>query len=346
MSSNKSPYLPSIVDRLNSWINRQQLPAWFTYLVLYLLFLLVNQSFSWLEQTATIGQFELRKILTSIWPIMTLAIINYLDHLALAASKNFRTLVVDNDEDYSKKVFELTNMPARPVWILSVLGPILVILSYALDLGIVQFADRTTISLVAELFRFGLGLAPLPIFVFHTIRQMTIVSQIQSDLGEIDLFQSTPLYAFSVLTSRTGIAWVILLSTTVLFSLFSNSYGGLSPTSFIAFASTEVVLAFASFVLPLLSLHAQMVKAKGLLIDEINMHIKTSISSMGSELETLDPQKASAKRDLVETLKAQQSYINALPTWPWKSDTLRGFLSVIFLPILITVVQQLIERLF
>lgn len=347
MSSKISPYSPSFIDRINDWINRQRYPTWLLYLVFYLLFLLVNQGFSWFEQTAAMGQFTLRKVLTSIWPILTLAIINYLDRLALIASEDFRPLRKDDDEDYNEEVFQLINMPSRPIWVITAIGPILVILSYFLELGIVNFSSRTTLSLVAEFFRFGLAIAPFPIFVFHTVRQMTIVSQMQTDLSEIDLFKSTPLYAFSVLTSRTGIAWVILLSTTVLYSFFSGTtYGGLPPFMFIVFASAEVLLAFASFILPLISLHAQMEKAKGRLIDEINMHMKTSISKMESELKILDTGKASAKRDLVETLKMQQSYVSDLPTWPWKSETLRGFLSVIFLPVLITVIQQLLERLF
>lgn len=347
MSSNMSSYSPSIIDRLMDWINRQRLPAWLIYLFLYLLFLLINQASSWLDGSAALGQFEILKFQVSIWPILTLAIINYLDRVAIAASEVFRPLWGDNDEAYNRKVFQLTNMPARPVWILIGLAPILVILSYALDLGIVNFADQTVRSLVAELIINTLGFPLFPIFVYHTIRQLSVVYQIQSDLGEIDLFNATPLYAFSVLTSRTGIAWVILLSTTVLFLFFSDaSYGGSTPAMLIFFATTEVVLAIASFILPLLGLHAQMEKAKGKLIDEINRYMKTSISQMGSDLTTLDPDKASAKRDLVETIKVQQSYISALPTWPWKTDTLRGFLSVIFLPILITVIQQLIERLF
>lgn len=342
-----SYYSPSIIDRLLDWINRQKFPTWLIYLFLYLLFLLINQGSAWLDGSAAIGQFEILKIQVSIWPILTLAIIHYLDRLAITASEVFRPLWEDNDEEYNQKVFQLTHMPARPVWILIGLGPVMVILSYALDLGIVNFAYRTIQSLIAELIVNALGFPLFPIFVYHTIRQLSIVYQIQSDLGEIDLFRSTPLYAFSVLTSRTGIAWVILLSSTVLFSLFADdSYGGLSPAMFIVFAATEVLLAIASFILPLLGLHAQMEKAKGALIDEINVHMKTSISQMGNAFIKLDPETATAKRDLVETLKAQQSYISELPTWPWKTDTFRGFLSVIFLPILITVIQQLIEKLF
>jgi len=348
MPSKKSSYPPSIFDRINDWINRQRLPAWVIYIVFYLLYLFVNQGFSWLEQTAAMGQFEPRKIQTSIWPILVLAIINYLDGVALVASENFRPLRMDNEEDYNEQVYRLTNMPARPIWILVILVPVLVIASYAFDLGIVAFATSTPLSLVAELFRPGLGLPVFLVFVIHTIRQMVIVSQIQSGLGEIDLFNATPLYAFSVLTSRTGIAWVVLLSTTVLFSLYSGApnEGFSSQGVVISFVSIEVLLAVASFILPLLSLHAQMEKAKGRLIDEINIHMKTSIRKMGSELKLLDEAKASAKRDLVETLKMQQSYIREMPTWPWKSETLRGFLSIIFLPIFITVIQQLIERLF
>lgn len=342
-----SSYSPSIIDQLMDWINRQRLPAWLIYLFLYLLFLLINQGASWLDGSAAIGQFEILKIQVSIWPILTLAIINYLDRLAITASEVFRPLWGDNDEEYNQKVFQLTHMPARPVWIFIVLGPILVLLSYALDLGIINFADRTVRSLAGELIINLIGFPLFPIFMYHTIRQLSIVYQIQSDLGEIDLFNSTPLYAFSVLTSRTGIAWVILLSTTVLFLLFSGAaYGGATPAMLIFFTSTEVMLAIASFILPLLGLHAQMEKAKGKLIDEINRYMKISISQMGNDLNILDPDKASAKRDLVETLNVQQRYVRELPTWPWKSDTFRGFLSVIFLPILITVIQQLIERLF
>jgi hypothetical protein len=347
MDSNISYYSPSIIDRLLDWINRQGFPAWLIYLFLYLLFLLINQGSAWLDGSAAIGQFEILKITVSIWPILTLAIINYLDRLAITASEVFRPLWADNDEEYNQKVFQLTHMPARPVWVLIGLGPTMVILSYTLDLGIVNFTDQTAWSLVSELIINTIGFPLFPIFAYHTFRQLSIVYQIHSNLGEIDLFNSTPLYAFSVLTSRTGIAWVILLSTTVLFLLFSSTtYGGSTPAMLIFFASTEVLLAIASFILPLLGLHAQMEKAKCTLIDEINVHMKTSISQMGSAFIKLDPETASAKRDLVETLKAQQSYISELPTWPWKTDTFRGFLSVIFLPILITVIQQLIEKLF
>ncbi|MEJ2512530.1 MAG: hypothetical protein P8Y72_13150 [Anaerolineales bacterium] len=322
------------------------MPAWLIYVALYLVYLIIDQSFAWLEQTTAVGQFELRRVLISIWPTLTLVILNYLDRVALAASKEFRPLRVD-DEDYSEKVFRLTNMPSGSVWILTAIGPILVILSYSFDLEIVKFADRTTISLVAELVRNVIGLTLFLVFVFHTIRQMTIVSQMQSDLTEIDLFNSTPLYAFSILTSRTGIAWVFLLSTSLTFLYLSGTaYAGVSTALIITFITSEIMLALASFILPLVSLHAQMEKAKGRLIDEINMYMKTSIDKMESELKILDPGKASAKRDLVETLKMQQSYVRELRTWPWKSETLRGFLSVIFLPILITVIQQLIERLF
>ncbi len=347
MASNHLPYTPSIVDRIISWVDRQRFPAWLYFLAIYLFYLFLSQGLAWLDQTAPVGVFELQKFQTNIWPALTLWIMYSLDKLALRASENFRPLMINNEEDYEFKVFQLTHMPARPVWILSLIGPLTVIISFVFDLGIITFSDRTILSLISQVIIFWVGFSLFPIFVFHTIRQLTIVSQIQSNLGEIDLFNATPLYSFSVLTSRTGIAWVLLLSTTLLWAfIYGINSTGLSPAFSIGFAVVEVTSAAASFVLPLVSLHTQMEKAKGRLIDEINLFIKSSISSMGSELKNLDPAKASAKHDLVETLKMQQEYVSKLPTWPWKTDTLRGFLSVLFLPILLMVIQQLVERLF
>lgn len=343
--TNESPFVPSIIDRINDWIYRKRLPAWSIFFIFYLLFLFINQGFLWIEGAAAFGEFDVREIQVSIWPIMALAMIYYLDRVALTAAENFRPLIKTDHDAYNKKIFQLTNMPARPVWMLFPIGPLMVILKYFFDFGLVVFATRTIFSFLVELITFGITFPLFPIFIYHTIRQLNIVSEIQSDLGEIDLFQSTPLYSFSVLTARTGIAWIITLSTTILYTIFFNDTQNGASTSFIiAFTSIEVVLALASFILPLLSLHGQMEKAKGFLIDEINHHIKNSISQMGNELEILDPEKASAKRDLVETLKAQHSYVSELPTWPWRSATLRGFLSVIFLPVLLMVIQQLIEN--
>ncbi|HKJ28373.1 MAG TPA: hypothetical protein VJ965_12090 [Anaerolineales bacterium] len=347
MITNKPPFSPSIIDRINDWVNRKKLPAWLIFFIFYLLFLLINQGSSWIEGTAAFWTFAVRKIQVSIWPVMALAMIYYLDRVALTAAENFRPLIKTDEEVYNKKIFQLTNMPARPVWMLFPIGPLMVILKYFFDFGFVVFENRTITAFLWKLIMTGITFPLFPIFIYHTIRQLNIVSQIQSDLGEIDLFRSTPLYSFSVLTARTGIAWIITLSTTVLYTIFFNDPQSGASTSFIiAFTTIEVVLALASFILPLVSLHTKMEKAKGFLLDEINQHIKNSIRLMGNELEALDPGKASAQRDLVETLRAQHSYVRQLPTWPWRSTTFRGFLSVIFLPVLLMVIQQLIENLF
>ena len=346
-NSDPSRYSPSIVDRINAWVDNVDLPNWFVFVGFYILFLLNNQGTAWLEGSAEFGQFELSKVQTSIWPVLTLALIKYLDRIAKAAALAFQPLRKHNIQEYKVQVFELLNMPARTVWILILFTPTLVLLSYILDLNFVSFHAKAPSSLFAEILSFGIGFSPFPIFVYHTLRQMKLVSLIHAELEDIDLFNSTPLYSFSVLTSRTGMAWVFLLSTTLLFTIItSDSFGYLPSTLFYSITLMEIALAVASFILPLISLHNKMENAKSLLIDGINVNMEEIIRKTGSQARKLNPSKAAVQYDLVQTIQAQHDYVSKLPTWPWNTDTLRAFLSVIILPILLSIIQTIIDRLF
>jgi hypothetical protein len=48
----------------------------------------------------------------------------------------------------------------------------------------------------------------------------------------------------------------------------------------------------------------------------------------------------------IASLEIQHNKVKAIPTWPWRPETVRSVLAVIALPPVLSAIQQLVERLF
>jgi hypothetical protein len=48
----------------------------------------------------------------------------------------------------------------------------------------------------------------------------------------------------------------------------------------------------------------------------------------------------------LESLMLERKLLEAIPTWPWQPNTLRGLLTAFFLPLILFVGQLVIERWF
>src|SRR5215211_7926048 len=101
--------------------------------------------------------------------------------------------------------YTLTTMPARNVWIAGILGALITLVDLPYDPP--AFIGQN----ISSVFSAPLGIFSalttnylIGVFVYHSIRQLRIVSDIHENLTRINLFHLDPLYAFSVLTAYTG----------------------------------------------------------------------------------------------------------------------------------------------
>jgi hypothetical protein len=70
-------------------------------------------------------------------------------------------------------------------------------------------------------------------FIYHTIHQLRLVSHIYTSQAIVNLFDLSPLYAFSNLTSQTAIGFIIYLSMWALTAPeFTSDPVGLGTTIF------------------------------------------------------------------------------------------------------------------
>jgi hypothetical protein len=198
-------------------VRRLPIPYFLTYVLLFLLDSALFLILAWVDGWLPAYQFSRFALMFPMWLWGPLAIMTYLNSVSVDALTNFRPLVDIPDEAFSRLKYEFTTMPARAVIMSGVVWTIVyVVFTYlALDsmyaaYGFGRLAEIT--SMIRGWISFFIGSA----FYYHTVRQLRLVNRIVSTVKQFDLFLLEPVYAFSALTSRTGVSWVVLISLTLL----------------------------------------------------------------------------------------------------------------------------------
>jgi hypothetical protein len=178
--------------------------------------------------------------------------------------------------------------------------------------------------------------------IYHTIHQLRLVNEIYTHHTRINLFQRGSLYALSRLAARTAIGLSI---PTYLWSQAGTKSSpgevgiGLYETAFYA------VLIGLTFVWPLVGAHGLLEKEKERLKDEVAKRVEATIADLHSRVDTGEMQDRDALKDTLDGLVAEQGVIDKLRTWPWQTQTVSGLGVALLLPIIIWVIQRVLERL-
>jgi hypothetical protein len=185
-----------------------------------------------------------------------------------------------------------------------------------------------------------LGIPLLAVLFFHTVRQLRLISQIQDQMTEIDVFQLDPLMAFSGVTARTG---MIVLGIGYLLA-------APEPAPFdwavIAFVAISIVLGIAAFVLPMYGMHGRIAHEKTRLLSLANRDLQAALTEVSSRAQARDLTNADALNQQLSSLITQRDVIAGIPTWPWEPTTVRGFATAVVLPIALWLVFRAFEQLF
>lgn len=317
-----------------------RIPYAITYLALFLLESAVILVLSWVDGWLPTFTFSPIVFIYPFWLWGPLLIMTYLNTLSVESISSFRPLLEIPDEAVTTLKLEFTSMPASRVILSSFAWLVFyLVLTYAGFLRIYSAYHFGTLaaaaSFIAGLASFFVGSA----IYYHTVRQLGLVHRTVTSVSEPDLFRLDPIYAFSTLTSRTAIGWVILLTVTLL--LFPIS---LAPAPSLILLVTQVLFALAAFALPLRIVHTRLVAAKRRLVAEHDARLKATLSRLHRCLDENDLADVPQLNTALTGLTAERDVLSKIPTWPWRPGTLAGFLSVIVLPIALFVVQLFLSR--
>ncbi len=110
MTNESKPYQVSFVNRIMDAVRRLPVPYWLTYLILFIVHSLIHLIISWLD--GWLSPFSIDPLLFTfpLWLWGTLAIMTYLDGIALEALSEFSPLLELDESGMQRLKFEFTTL--------------------------------------------------------------------------------------------------------------------------------------------------------------------------------------------------------------------------------------------
>ena len=332
------PYRASWLDHFFDWVRRVPGPTWLFYLSLWALLFLLFSGLGWLEELQPLGLSLLVAADEALYIVYYLALMHYLDGTAGHALRQFRPMLQVSDSEFARLEYELTTLPA---------GSTLLAGGVGLLVTLVSLFFTPTDTILAQVIRqpstqlaFLIGNAIVAIFVYHTIRQLRMVSRIHAIVPRLNLYRRGPIYAVSQLTVRTASGWMLGLSL----GLSPHVAPLLTPESLGLPWLPIVPLAALLFVLPLVGVHRLLSREKARLQDEVEQRVEAVLLRVHRQQDTNDLTDLGELKTLLDTLLVEQEMVSKMPTWPWRPGTLAGFTSALLLPLAIWLLQQLLTN--
>lgn len=337
------PYAPGWVDILTRRLERLPGPTWLAYVGLAAVAVplaIVGPAVSGLTDP---GSLAAQAFWGFVLPL-ALWLAHHLAGVAGDAFDAFRPALTASGIRARRLRYEITVTPARAAAILLAFSALLTPVYYVADpvaSGIVGLSPiGLLLRYVSEVF-FG---ALLLVITYQSIRQLRAVTRIHATDTRVDLFRPGPLYAFSVLTSRT--AMVIALAFTVPTLVAAAPMpADRMPVMVAPWLVMGIVAAIAVFVMPLRGMQGRIVAEKRHLQSEVGLRIERTIDAIHERIDHDDMAGAGSMQGALNVLLVERDLIEKLPTLPWRPGTVGGLFTAVGLPLALFVVTRLIDRL-
>lgn len=343
MALTTAPYKPSWVDRFLDWLDGLPLPNWMAMLAIYLIVVLMLHASVWIDGVVPFGTPDGGAFFNGLWSVIPLFFLLNLDRIATRAVDKFSVLVPSKRKELERIRYEMTNIPARPVLALTMLMATILLIAAYFDPAFLYQGISSLVSLTLFMIVGIFSYSFAPILLYHGVRQLNLVAKAYRLVGEVNLFRLQPLYAFSGLTMVSSLFWVLLLNM----NLISNAVFAESETD-ILFSTVInmpfLFLAFATFLFPLWGIHRRIQNKKEAELDQNGMQVEKSHQTLYRHLNKNDFKKGSDMEKSLASLYRMREQIEKVPTWPWNPGTLRSFLSAVFLPLGVWLLQQVLSR--
>lgn len=330
----------SFIDRLLDGIRRLPFGGWWVYPLLLVLVGVWVSLVRWLTGSAPIGQVDPAILAYFPYPVVALGLLHYLDDVAADALRSFAPALGD-DASIAAWRRRLTTLPPQPTNLVAIAGLVFGCLA------LVQLPPAIYRQLAPDLLTLALlvgwlaiaGFVVGAVLLYQSWRQLRAVSAIHAAASLIDPARPEPLFSFSRLTARTGLAYLGV----VYYSLVTNgpTYAG-DPTVLVLNALFGS-FALACFVLPLRGMHRRLVVAKRGLLEAADRRIERVRVALYAAVDRDELEGMADFDDALGSLGKVKAEVEKLPTWPWSPALFRGFVTALLLPIVIWFVTRLLE---
>jgi hypothetical protein len=91
-------------------------------------------------------------------------------------------------------------------------------------------------------------------------------------------------------------------------------------------------------------MHGRLVAEKDRLHAEGEARLKLLLGQLNGDIDTGDLGRSDALNKTIASMLQQREVLAKLPTWPWSTSTLRGFMTAILLPIVLFLIQRFLSQ--
>ena len=332
-------YPPGMASRSVAWIDRLPMRGLWVFPVLAVLLAGWGNAVLWIGGRLPVGSVDATIIQGAFYGPYALAVFAIVNRVALHSLEAFWPATGWPDSERPQWAYRFVTLP-RGLDILAFAIGILIAIGTLISappsfLGPPETRGYMIVALLPSLI---LGYSGFPLLAFHTVRQLRLVMRIHREATAIDPFDREPVYAFSRLTVRTGLAYVLI----GYYALVVNGAFVVGNAASLAVLAGVFIFGVACFVVPLLGIHDRLVREKELLLRGVEARLGRLSDEMYRRVDEGQFDGTKAVSDSIAGVATLRERIARLPTWPWPPNVLRGFLSALLLPVIVYVASRLI----
>lgn len=337
-------YAPSWVDRLIDWIRELPLPAWLFYVFLYLVAALAMHAMVWIDRVVPLGQIQFEWLFNGIWVAISLAFIHMLESTADRAVDQFATLVPKKRKQLEIYRYRMTTMPAKPVfWMTLVMAVILGVV--VVEQPSVYYEGLSNpLTIIMGIIMLGFSYSLAPVLFYQGWRLLKNVTEAYNLVDNLNIYHQQPLYSFSGLTLQASLFWILLANLGLLNLVLTARDKTAETVINYGLDVLLLLLAFATFLVPLWGTHQRLVRAKQDVLQENSLQIDKAQRKLYRAIDKESNADITKYDNAISSLYRVRTQLKAAPTWPWAAGTLRNFLSAVFLPLIVWALQLFLAR--
>jgi hypothetical protein len=335
------PYRPSWVDRFNAWVAALPVGAAIFYGGLGAALVLVQLLALWLDGGLQATEIIPIIIFNGLATPYLLALIYVTDDQANGAMAAVRSAFTPPEPVFFSLRYRLTTMPFPSSLIAGVIATAGTILTERLSGVPVRYAPLEQLPDFAIAFQivdkssaFAFG-----VLIYHTVRQLRLVTGLTAQHLRISLFHTRPLQTFSRLTASTALGLVMFV-----YLWMAINPEILRDPLILAYGVVLTALAVLVFAWPLLGIHRLIRAAKDQALHEIDLHLEAAFAAFEQCLEEENDTGLAPLNERIAGLETEHRFIEVIPTWPWRADTGRLVLTAIAIPLILMILQYFIEQ--
>jgi len=334
------PYPPGWVDRLDGWVGRLPLPGFVFYLGVYIFLTLFVQIMGWFAGLVPFGEIRQQEFLYQIFAFEVFYYMYLAPGFAMDAMRNFRPLLKVSEKEFLKLKYSLAVLPTGWTTALTLSAIIAsFIFAYVSPALFGQSIEITLSYLVVQTLSWCFGVLAAVLLVYRLIHQMRRVNEIYALVANIDLYNLGPIYSLSSFMAKASFMLLILVYSGLL-----SDPSNLEITEFVQGSLLLSIVALAGFVLPLLGINRRLVAVKAQKMQESGREVRAAFERLSGEQGNKKLERVGNTRQLIDAVIRKREYIQSISTWPWQSATLRNLLAGVFLPVMIWIIQQGLNR--